>query len=304
LTEYLIGTGGWAHFKIPKKTALRAYSEKFDFVEVNNTFYKYPGIRAVERWRRTVPRDFTFSVRCHHDLTHKIGLKPVDDAFQAFSAMIEICRALEAPILHLLTPRQYAFNREKRELARDFFSSIDQKEILLAWEVRSTVDTELAGLMEDFRIIHSVDISRKAPAYQSEILYSRIFGKAKHNIYQFTDEELVDIYQRIQEAEVKKAVVTFHGIRMSGDALRFKQFRESGEFMPITAFTGVASAEAVLQEDARFPTTREALISHQGWKVIDLAHDKRVHLSELLRRIPEKRYNSVKEVTEELEVFL
>ena len=84
MTDYLVGTGGWSYFNVPNKPALKAYGEIFNFVEVNYTFYEYPTVQTVERWRRTVPKDFTFSVRCHQDLTHKIGLKPVDEAYEAF----------------------------------------------------------------------------------------------------------------------------------------------------------------------------------------------------------------------------
>jgi uncharacterized protein YecE (DUF72 family) len=85
LTDFLVGTGGWAYFKVQNKPSLKAYSEVFNFVEVNYTFYQYPNTRLVEGWRKTVPKDFTFSVRCHQDLTHKIGLKPVDEAYQVLA---------------------------------------------------------------------------------------------------------------------------------------------------------------------------------------------------------------------------
>jgi hypothetical protein len=46
------------------------------------------------------------------------------------------------------------------------------------------------------------------------------------------------------------------------------------------------------------------LIEQQGWKVIDLTPDKRIHLSEVLSGIPEKTYGSISDVTKELEAFL
>ena len=57
MTDYLVGTGGWAYFNASQehKSVLNAYSKVFNFVEVNYTFYEYPDIRRVERWRRTVP---------------------------------------------------------------------------------------------------------------------------------------------------------------------------------------------------------------------------------------------------------
>jgi uncharacterized protein YecE (DUF72 family) len=67
LTRYLVGTGGWAYFKVPNKSSLKTYSEVFNSVEVNHAFYEYPDVRLVERWRRTVPEGFMFSVRSHHE---------------------------------------------------------------------------------------------------------------------------------------------------------------------------------------------------------------------------------------------
>lgn len=303
MTEYLVGTGGWAYFKVPNKPSLEAYSENFNFVEVNYTFYEYPSIKMVERWRRAVPKDFTFTVRCHQDFTHRTGFKPVTQAYAVFSRMIGICRILDAPFLHLLTPASCIFDDEKIRQAEDFFSTISLKGVRLAWEVRSPVTAKLVNLMQDFEIVHSVDLSREEPAFKSDVVYTRVFGKGKHNLYQFTDEELMEIDQKILKAEAKVAVITYHGPRMTSDALRFKKYKETGRFMAVTAYTGIDSARAVLQEDAKLPSTKTELIEHQGWKVIDLTVDKRVHLRELLSKIPEKTYNSIQEVNEKLEAI-
>lgn len=304
MTEYLIGTGGWAYFKIPNKRSLKAYSEHFNFVEVNHTFYEHPDSRMVERWRRTVPEDFVFSVRCHQELTHRVGLKPVDQAYAAFSKMIGICKMLEAPLLHLLTPPSYLFDDEEIGQARDFLSSVSLNGVHLAWEVRSTVNEKLISLMKDFNIIHSVDLSRETPKVESEVIYTRLFGKGKHNVYQFTDDEMEQIDKKVRDANAKRAVVTWHGVRMTSDAARFKKYKETGNFVPITAYTGVDSAKAVLEEDTKCPLTKAELIKNQGWKVIDLTADRRIHLSDLLKRLPEKTYNDVDEIARELEIVI
>lgn len=296
-TDYLIGTGGWAHFNIPDKPALQAYSDLFNFAEVNFTFYEYPNAKVVEKWRRVVPRNFTFTVRCHQDLTHRIGLKPVEQAYASLSRMVNICRILDAPILHLLTPATYILNDRNLEDAEDFLSTIDLKGVTLAWEVRNQVTPRLANLMKNFEIIHSVDLSRREePVWESEYLYTRLFGKGRHNIYQFTDEELVEIDQRIQSVKAKTAIVTYHGVRMTSDASRFKTYKERGSFPSVTAYTGMDSVRALLREDAKFPSSKDELVEHQGWKIVDLTNAKRIHLSELLLKIPEKTYHNIQDV--------
>ena len=302
MTQYLVGTGCWAYF--PHKPTLKAYSKAFNFVEVNYTFYEYPNSRTVERWRRSVPPDFTFTVRCHQDLTHRIGLKPNDQAYAIFNQMLGVCRILNTPFLHLLTPSSYVLNDVETDQAKDFFSTINLKGVRLAWEVRGTGTPKLVTLMQDFGIVHSVDFSREEPAFKSDTIYTRLFGKGKHNIYQFTDEELEEIYQKIAKAEATRVLVSFHGIRMNTDAARFRRYAETRTFIPVTAFTGIDSVKAVLQEDAEFPSTKNQLIKHQGWKVVDLTSDRRVRLSELLSKLPEKSYHSVQEVTKEIEAFM
>jgi uncharacterized protein YecE (DUF72 family) len=304
VTEYLVGTGGWAYFKVLGQSSLRAYSRIFNFVEVNYTFYKYPSMRMVEQWRRTVPADFTFSVRCHQDLTHRIGLKPVEDSYEVFSKMIGICRVLNAPFLHLETPAKYTFNEQKTRDVKEFFSSIDSKGVRLAWEMRAKPTLEAVNLMEELGIVHSVDLSRETPAFKSDVVYTRLFGKGEHNIYQFADEELEEIDQKIVKSEAKIVVASFHGLRMSIDAARFKAYKEKDVFLPVTAYSGVDSVRAVLNEDARFPSTKAELVKDQGWKVVDLKADKRVHLSELLSKLPEKTYHSVNEVVKALEAYV
>ena len=304
MTEYLIGTGGWAYFKIPNKRSLKAYSEHFNFVEVNHTFYENPDSRMVERWRRTVPEDFVFTVRCHQELTHRVGLKPVDQAYTVFSKMIGTCKMLDAPVLHLLTPSSYVFNDEKIGQTRDFLSSVSLKGVHLAWEVRSTVSEKLISLMKDFNIVHSVDLSIETPKVESEVIYTRLFGRGEHNIYQFTDDEMEQIDKKVRDIDAKRAVITWHGVRMTSDAARFKKYKETGNFFPITAYTGVDSAKVVLEEDTKYPLTKAELIKNQGWKVIDLTSEKRIHLSDLLKKLPEKIYNDVEEIAKELEIVI
>lgn len=195
MTKYLIGTGGWAYFKVPDKSPLKAYSEVFNFVEVNHTFYAYPDTRMVERWRRTVPEDFTFAVRCHQDLTHRIGLKTVSEAYHVLNQMITYCRILNAPFLVLETPQNYTLDQKNISNVKDFLSSASLEGVQLVWEIRAPVTTEAVSVMSDFDITHCVDLSREEPSFRSDTVYTRLFGKGKYNVYQFTDDELVEIDQ-------------------------------------------------------------------------------------------------------------
>ena len=94
-------------------------------------------------------------------------------------------------------------------------------------------------------MIHCVDLSRDKPSYNLDVTYSRLFGKGQHNLYQFTDNELAQIYKNAQETKSNTVILSYHGIRMNSDAARFKRFKETGTFLPITSFIGAESAKAV-----------------------------------------------------------
>jgi uncharacterized protein YecE (DUF72 family) len=304
LTEFLIGAGGWAYFQVPGLRSLEAYARAFDFVEVNSTFYEIPSIQLVESWRRRVPRDFEFSVRCHKSVTHRYKMEPVEEAFEAFESMKSICRVLDSRFLVLETPSALDFTDEKIESVRNFFEGVNQKEIRVVWELRrkrgEPVPPDLVAVMRDHNIIHCVDFSKEEPAIESDIVYSRVFGKGEHNIYQFTDKEIKEVDNNVARRNPDLAAVSYHNVRMYKDAARHKVYKETGEFPSVTGSEGEQSLRKVLMEDARFPITKTELLKDQGWKVIDLTEDTRVHARALLGKLPNKQYENIEEIMESL----
>jgi uncharacterized protein YecE (DUF72 family) len=305
MAEIFIGTGGWAYFQIPGLKSLEAYSRAFNFVEVNSTFYKIPSTELVESWREMVPRDFEFAVRCHKDVTHKYEMEPTEEARKTFDTMTEVCEVLKAKFLVLETPARTHFSAEKIDSVKNFLNNVNRQETKLVWEIRhnegENIPRDLIELMSDQDIVHSVDLSRENPAFESDILYTRIFGKGQHNIYQFTDEELDEIDQKIAKSSSSTVAISFHNVKMYKDASRFRVFKETGQFTTATGATGQQSLRKVLLEDAEFPATKKDLINKQGWKIIDLTQKKRVHASTLLEKLPNQTFKNIEEVLVDLE---
>jgi len=303
--DFRIGTGGWAYFQVPRMDSLVAYSKAFNFVEVNSTFYTIPSINEVTSWRKRVESDFEFSVRCHQDLTHRYNLRPIAESYQTLNKMLLICKTLEANVLHLQTPPTFKITPPKVDSIRDLLSSFQFKGIRLAWEIRQKQQwpSYLTNLMQDFNIIPCVDLSKEGEPFGTDILYSRLFGRGSHNIYQFEDEELRTINNRVSEGDQKKVILSFHSLKMFKDATRLKIFKETGKFPSITDSTGLSSLKEVLSEDAKFPSTKEELIKHQGWKVFDLTSIERIHAHKILDKLPERNYSNLDEVLQELQKY-
>jgi len=303
--DFRIGTGGWAYFQVPGMDSLAAYSKAFNFVEVNSTFYKIPSIDEVTSWRKRVKSDFRFSVRCHQDLTHKYKLRPIAESYQILNEILLICKTLDANVLHIQTPPTLKIKPSKVDSIRDLLSSFRFKGIRLAWEIRQKQQwpASLTNLMQDFNIIPCVDLSKEEEPFGTDILYSRLFGRGSHNIYQFEDEELRTINKRAFEKDQKKVILSFHSLKMFKDAARLKIFKETGKFPSITDSTGLSSLKEVLSEDAKFPSTKDELIKHQGWKVFDLTSKERIHAREILDKLPERNYSNLDEVLQELKKY-
>lgn len=309
LKEYLIGTGGWAYFHVPSIHPLVAYSRMFNFVEVNSTFYQIPPLKEAERWRRLVPSDFQFAVRAHCTLTHKCKFQSTTEAFETFERMKEVCNALKANILHLQTPSTLKITQNVLSNLHNFLDSTNSEGLRLALEVRSTsgreIPVELVKIMEDKNIVHCVDLSRgEMPAYESDTLYTRLFGRGKHNIYQPTDEELTEIDQKATSANFEKVRMSFHFVKMYKDAARLKIYKQGGTFPSMTGSTGLTSLEEVLREDANFPSEKQELVLNQGWKLFDLTKEKRIHVADFLQKLPERTYNDIDDIIETLRLSM
>jgi uncharacterized protein YecE (DUF72 family) len=75
----IIGTSGWQYTdwrgrlypaRLSQAEWLSYYAERFQTVEVNNTFYRLPQTSAFERWRDGTPDDFVLSIKASRYLTH------------------------------------------------------------------------------------------------------------------------------------------------------------------------------------------------------------------------------------------
>jgi uncharacterized protein YecE (DUF72 family) len=297
--EVLIGAGGWGYFS----GGLRTYARAFQFVETNNTFYRLPEARDVARWRQTVPPSFKFSVKAPRQITHCGGKLDNPEAREHLGHATAICSRLKSPWLVFEYPPWRDFDDSSCTAIVNLLSSVDLRATVCI-EARAysgrDLPPKLAKTMSDIPAIDVVDPLVQDPRVPSDQAYLRIFGKGEHNVYQPTDEELEDADDRTSRGGFDFAVFAFHGVKMYKDAARFAAFKRTGIFPKVTKGDGLASLDEVLKEDAQFPSSKDELIHHQGWKLVDLAESKRVRASVLLKQLDDGVYRSRSEVTASL----
>jgi uncharacterized protein YecE (DUF72 family) len=93
-----IGCSGWNYASwrerfypkgLPARLWLEHYSNVFDTVEVNNTFYRLPKREAVANWVSQSPDGFTFAVKASRYLTHIKRLSNMDEGVRRYWERIE-----------------------------------------------------------------------------------------------------------------------------------------------------------------------------------------------------------------------
>ena len=109
-----IGTSGWSYphwsqtfypKRLPQGSWLKFYAERFDTVEINNTFYRLPEIETFEKWCQQAPENFVFSIKASRYITHYKKLKNTKDSLSIFLSRIEYLGEKLGPILFQLPSR-------------------------------------------------------------------------------------------------------------------------------------------------------------------------------------------------------
>ena len=59
----------------PARTWFSTYAERFDTVEINNTFYRLPTAAAVDRWAAQAPPGFCYAVKVGQFGSHRMKLR-------------------------------------------------------------------------------------------------------------------------------------------------------------------------------------------------------------------------------------
>ncbi len=301
MSDLLIGAGGWAYFQVFGTDSLEAYSQAFDFVEVNSTYYELPNALVVSGWRERVPPDFSFSVRCPRIVVDRYGLKIVTGTRHLLQKVSEVCRTLEAPVMTVLISANSPVDQgELPHRLEEFLKEFKSDGTVVAVEFRNREATEEAlDVMRNSGAVHSVDLSNGEPEYPGRIMYSRLFGKGEENIYEFDDSELREIASRASQPKFEKSILAFHGVRMYRDAGRVKSFVEKRYFPRITNGVGIDSIRETLSEDAKFPSTKSSLLKNQGWKVYQDTDEVR-KISRVLEKLPDGEYRSLDDVLSQL----
>ncbi|BAU46881.1 hypothetical protein SVA_0299 [Sulfurifustis variabilis] len=84
-----VGTSGYSYAawkgrfyppRLPAADMLGYYAERFDTVEINASFYRFPSVEMLDGWAARVPGDFAFAFKAPRRITHDYRLGKPEDA--------------------------------------------------------------------------------------------------------------------------------------------------------------------------------------------------------------------------------
>ena len=96
--KFYIGCCGWSYTAwkgpfypsdIKNSKWLEFYSNVFDYVEIDSSFYNKPNVIMVKQWLKKTQEDFRFTAKFPKVITHDKRLKNVDNELQLFFKAIE-----------------------------------------------------------------------------------------------------------------------------------------------------------------------------------------------------------------------
>jgi uncharacterized protein YecE (DUF72 family) len=187
-----IGTSGWSypHWDgvlyppgLPPRQRLGYYLARFDTVELNASYYKWPSDKAFASWRRRLPEGFVMAVKAPRALTHRRRLYAPEGWAERIRAGLGQLAPRRALLLVQLSPR---FEIDLPRL--DFFLGALPGEIQTAVEMRhpSWHREETFALLERHRAAYCVMSGAGLPCVlraTAGVVYVRLHGPDPGSLY-------------------------------------------------------------------------------------------------------------------------
>jgi uncharacterized protein YecE (DUF72 family) len=208
-----VGTSGYSYKewkgsfypeKLPAKDMLRYYGERFDTVEINNTFYRMPKTAVVEAWASEVPAGFQFVLKASQRITHILRLKDVDEPV---SILLKVAGALGerlGPLLFQLPPNM----KKDVQRLRDLLALIPRHQrVTLEFRHASWFDDEVFDVLREHAA--TLCIAEAEGDLAVPLVSTADWGYLRLRLPEYTDAELSAWLQRLREQPWQEAYVFF-----------------------------------------------------------------------------------------------
>lgn len=218
--QLYVGCSGWSyegwlgHFyppRLPNARWLQYYTDVFDYVEIDATFYRIPRREMTLRWASNTPTDFRFTAKFPQVVTHDTRLGGGLDGLEQF---FNIMKPLEQKLLCLMMQLPPSLTKEEGLPKLERLIPTLWKKYRYAIEVRhkSWFSKEVYDILKKNNIClvwSQQDAIRTPPEVTTDFIYVRFIGdrsiddKDIGKIQKDRTKELEYWAQRVREASSK-----------------------------------------------------------------------------------------------------
>ncbi|HEV7334158.1 MAG TPA: DUF72 domain-containing protein [Flavisolibacter sp.] len=235
-----IGTSGWSYnhwqgilypHATPVWNRLGYYLGRFNTVELNASFYRWPKVATFQNWQKRLPQGFLFTVKAPRYLTHHQRLYAPEKWINRIKQCWHALGDKRAVLLVQLSPN-FPVDLERLH----YFLAIVPDWIRIAFEFRhpSWHQEAVFRLLEQFGAAYCIMSGAYLPCIlqaTASFVYIRMHGLDPHHLYSgsYTDTDLWWWVNRIQEWEAQgKEVFVYFNNDGNGFAIynaeRLRQF--------------------------------------------------------------------------------
>ncbi|MCI0399498.1 MAG: DUF72 domain-containing protein [Chloroflexi bacterium] len=207
MVDWYLGTMGFSYKEdwsgvfypegLPQRDFLAYYSQFFNAVELDSTFYGTPRTEYVERWAAATPAEFKFCAKVPREITHDLRLANAADLMNTFVDTMRLLGDKLGAILVQLPP-DFAFDQIHtlavflRHLPPDVRYAVEFRHP--SWHATAT-----GQLLQNHRAcwVSTDYVHLPQRVYvTTDFIYIRWIGR--HGQYEVKDHERVDMTPRLQ----------------------------------------------------------------------------------------------------------
>ena len=200
---------------------LRYYGERFDAVEINNTFFRMPKPEVLEAWAAEVPANFKFVLKASRGITHMKRLKNAGNSVAYLLKMIEGMKQRIGALLFQLPPNMKKDVPRLRE-----FLALLPKDRRAAFEFRhqSWFEDDVFDALREHKA--ALCIAEAEDDLDIPFVATADFGYLRLRMPDYTDAQLKTWHKRVKDQDWSDAFVFFkHEDEAKGPKLA-KRFME------------------------------------------------------------------------------
>ena len=188
------------------KDYLSLYSQQFNAVEINSTFYRKPTAKTLQKWFDDTPENFKFFIKIPKTISHEKRLENCKEEITEFC--IHIQNNLKEKLSGFLYQFPPSFKNTEENLNR-ILENIDSQFLnVIEFRHESWWNDEIYKILKDNKIIFSGvsfpgNLSEDIVINSNDVLYYRLHGKPVLYKSEYSEGFLNDLAEKIKNSGLK-----------------------------------------------------------------------------------------------------